>query len=74
MINAYQLQNIFYLFTEKLNTSEPPPGFSKVSLSLLSADQLAVVDPYHEGNEIFPGFTNWSDLSCWYGMPRPLSV
>jgi|GEM_PF-6858574 len=31
MINACQLQHIFHLFTEKLNTSEPPPGFSKGS-------------------------------------------
>jgi len=31
MINACQLQHMFYLFTEKLNTSEPPPRFSKIS-------------------------------------------
>ncbi|GEM_PF-5392628 len=29
MINAYQPQHIFYLFTEKLNTSEPPPDFQR---------------------------------------------
>jgi len=35
MKNACQLQHIFYLFTEKLNTSEPPPGFPKGSMILL---------------------------------------
>gem|GEM_PF-7023378 len=36
MIKVYQPQHIFYLFTEKLNTSEPPPGCSMVAISYYS--------------------------------------